>query len=194
MRPSRFLTATAVAALLLSGCSDDEPTPEFSDDVTASSTAADPSTTPVTESSPTAPVEPALPAEAEEATKAGAEAFVRYYVELIDFAQASGDVRGLTDAASRSCGTCSAGARSIERIHERGGRIAGGTHDVSRLSSSESSGLPGTWIVLAHIDVGRQIVRGAGDLDAVYPAGTTKVAFTVQHDSGRWQVTSWDVV
>lgn len=107
MRPSRFLTATAVAALLLSGCSDDEPTPEFSDDVTASSTAADPSTTPVTD-------EPA---------RLGPVESVRAWVSAHNKVVAGEPADDVYALSSPECETCKEIVEPIIETYDDGGRF-----------------------------------------------------------------------
>lgn len=177
--------AAAVLALALVACDDEpEPTPE---PTAPSSTAVSETSTP-TEPTPTGPVEPTLPAAAEEATKAGAEAFVEYYVALINYAQKTGDVATLTDIAEPACEGCRAGTDSIAEIYRRGGRITGGAYEVRRLETSRAT--KESWTVIAHLRVGDQTVRGAGDLDQTYPGGRSKLLFGTWHRAGRWTVST----
>ena len=79
------LAAGLVAAgLLLSGCGGDSPEPKPLPKDSKSSPSASPSATP-----------PEMPAAAKKKTKAGAIAFVRHYVELINYAGRSGEPRPL---------------------------------------------------------------------------------------------------
>jgi hypothetical protein len=60
-------------------------------------------------------------------TKAGALAFVRRYVEMLNRAQATGDVSELRRLSSSSCVTCGRVARSLASLYSTGGHLEGGT-------------------------------------------------------------------
>ncbi|UMG93577.1 DUF6318 family protein [Nocardioides sp. TF02-7] len=165
--------------LALVACDDEpEPTPE---PTAPSSTAVSETSTP-TEPTPTGPVEPTLPAAAEEATKAGAEAFVEYYVALINYAQKTGDVATLTDIAEPACEGCRAGTDSIAEIYRRGGRITGGAYEVRRLETSRAT--KESWTVIAHLRVGDQTVRGSRRSGPDLPRWTQQAAIRHLASSG----------
>ena len=48
---------------------------------------------------------------------------MRYYIATINYATATGDVRGLRPLATRGCASCKAITRTIKRIYDRGGVI-----------------------------------------------------------------------
>lgn len=104
------LTALALAGLLLAGCNgSDDPSPSTTS--SSSSTTATSSTTSTTSTTaPTAeaPVKPEFPAEAEENTQAGAEAFVRYYWDAVNYAWTAPDDKILIDLAAADCEACDA--------------------------------------------------------------------------------------
>jgi hypothetical protein len=190
MRSSLIRRSAAVAVVLLAGVSlvacDDEPDP--GPETESSSTPSEPSTSPVTTSSPTTPVEPTLPAAAEKATKAGAEAFVEYYWEVVNYAQRSGELGLLERLAVPTCGGCNSGASRLETIFERKGRIDGGQHSVHATTAAKSPS--GAWSVGVRVSVTKQTVRGAGDLNATYAASQTELIFGLTHDGSTWRVTS----
>lgn len=187
-------TAAAVVTLLLSvlvtGCEEDDPPnsppSSSSPSVPASSTPSDPTTT-VT----TGPVEPTLPAAAEAETKAGAEAFVEYYWEVVNYAQSTGDTDLLRSLSIAACAGCNGGAEAIERIYRRGGRIDGG---LTRVINTELVPKPsGGWTASQTVHVDRQRIVGAGDLDQTSRAGRLDLVLGVSFQSDAWLVTSLDV-
>lgn len=123
MRGTHTTVLTCLLALALTACTaDDDPdaTPP-SPTVATRSTSA--SSAPATD--PKAP--PELPPAAREKTTAGAKAFVRYYVEVINFGFTNNASEPLRASSSRSCKVCEELARTIERNKRGGGGQVGGT-------------------------------------------------------------------
>ncbi|RYZ14550.1 MAG: hypothetical protein EOO70_07575 [Myxococcaceae bacterium] len=75
---------------------------------------------------PTTPAAPELPDAATKPGAKGAEAFVRHYVRLINFAQRTGDTSALESASALQCESCSKGVKYVRDIYEAGGSISGG--------------------------------------------------------------------
>ena len=163
-----------------------EPEPEFTD----SSSAASTESSATDEPSPSGPVEPTLPAEAEEDSRTGAEAFIRHYWEVVNYAQKTGDTDPLKVIQFEHCEPCTAATRSVEKIYRRGGRVSGGSYKVIRARATETP--TGSWAVVVRLRVGRQIVTGAGDMDQEYEPGTTTDLFTVRRTPQGWRVASWE--
>jgi len=97
---------------VVGGCSD-----ESDGDVVATPvTPASPTPTPSTTSTPSPtepsgsdspdPVEPSLPAAAEGDSVRSAKAFVRHYIELLNYAMTTGDTDAFRAAATDGCGGC----------------------------------------------------------------------------------------
>ena len=191
MRTRTLAVIGLVAALTLSACSDDSPEPRFEPESSSAAATTTPSS-PTTEASETEAVEPTLPPEAQEATKAGLEAFVAFYWKVVDYAEVTGDVQLLRTLSVDDCKTCAGGIEAIEDVYERGGRITGGTYELVSMRAFESDETPGAWIVAASVRVGRQVVRGAGNLNETYPAGTQDLAILAEYDADRWQIASWE--
>ena len=82
-----------------------------------------PTSTPTAEATddPNAPVEPVLPAGAEADSRAGAEAFVRYYIELLNYAGLTGDVAELRQQAA-DCLSCDSLVDTFRQTYADGGR------------------------------------------------------------------------
>lgn len=114
-------TAALLAALLaspvLSGCSGD-----------GGASTPTPSPTP-TSTSPTAsptPQPPAMPEAARAHTPEGAEAFVRHFWAVVDYASANLDPDAVQDLVLESCTGCQGGIASLEEIRRNDGRVNGG--------------------------------------------------------------------
>lgn len=174
-------------ACLLGGCDGSTATPEPKDTFTPSESSDSPT---ATESTDAGPTEPVLPDVAKEATKAGAEAFVRYYWDVVNYAQHSGDIQTLRRINFPSCAPCNAGWKWISKIYGRGGRIIGGELTINDLEIVPSGG---GWVASVSLTTTRQSVRGAGDLNSNYGTKGSDVVMTVRHSRALWQATSMDV-
>lgn len=121
-RTVRALTALALAVVLgvtLSACTETaEPKPLASPAATASSTAP---TSPAPPAPPSTPTPPTMPPEARGTSAASAKAFVRFYVEMINFATSSGDIEALRALDDGSCRSCAAVAKRINDVYDSGG-------------------------------------------------------------------------
>jgi hypothetical protein len=186
MRSSLIRRSAAVAVMLLAGVSpvacDDEPDP--GPETESSSTPSEP----LTSGSPTMLVEPTLPVEAGDGTRAGAEAFVQYYWDVVNYAQATGDVGLLRSLAQPSCTGCEGGAELIAKVYDRGGRITGPGYRVTGMEPARSPS--GHWTVVVHTHVGTQVIRDAGDLNQRFPGGPGKWLMGVSRIEGSWSVTT----
>ena len=171
-----------VSVLALGACSGGDPQPKIADPTPTLPTS--PSTTAVS-----GPAAPTMPAAARGADAAAAEAFVRFYWDMVNYAQVTGDVEGLKRLASR-CGTCDAAVDYIVDIYDRGGRIEGGEGTFRNLRAS----------FLDHNGGARAIVRGdlvstrqRVDLpgskdDESYPGGTLPFEVLTEVTSDGWIV------
>lgn len=124
----RLVTAAAVLApLVLAGCGGDDPEPRLPSAAPSSST---PSASPV--STPTE--EPTLPPEAKGNDEAAAEAFVRYYYDVVNYAQATGEVKTLRSLSLPSCDACAGGADYLHEMYRHGGSQEGGAYTVEEVT------------------------------------------------------------
>ena len=100
----RTALALTLAGLLLAlgACSEGDPRPKIAPSETPSSPTGSASA-----SESPGPSEPAMPKAASKRTDAGAEAFVRHWIQVVNFAQASGDTRLLGEiSTARKCLAC----------------------------------------------------------------------------------------
>ena len=180
----RIALAALALPLLLAGCADDDPVPKIPD--TSTPTAS------VTETSD--PVEPTLPPEAEGKGNEAAEAFVRYYYETVDYAQATGDTNGLRMLAGPECDACRGGADAIDEIDGQRGTIEGGKHTVDSCVLTGRRGVPGEGAIyyatvrVSHTD---QVVQGTKKLDGNYGAGSDELRFELVRGETGWLVSEW---
>lgn len=190
----RFLVAPLACVMLvcaLGACEDAaSPAEPTSSPSSVESTELSPSPS-ATSTEPTGPVEPTLPAAAEKSTKDGAEAFVEYYWEVVNYASATGDTSTLKDISLHGCQTCWSGIAWIDDVYAAGGRITGGSYEVLRQTSQRTPS--GSWGVAARIKVGRQAVQNAGTLNETFPKGVRSHILDVSLDRSGWQVVSWEI-
>ena len=179
----RALGAAAVAACLVGvgGCSsgeaDSAPSP--------TSSSSTPSETPSASPSPTA-VAPTMPPEAAERTAAGAEAFVRHWFEVLEYAYATGDASELRQYSAENCASCNRFLERIEGEYARGGSFEGVAVDVVSAAAPPPDDLGA--LVSAQIMESRAIARdGSGAVVSDTPArGPTGIVFAVEWRDGRW--------
>lgn len=135
----RAVAALAAGLCLASAACTAEP---GADPPTATPTAtAPPTTTSSTTPTSSAPATstpgdlkaPVMPAQARVNSRAGARAFIRYYLAALNYGYLAGDSRAVARVAARDCAVCGAFANNIERIQRRGGGQTGGIWSVARL-------------------------------------------------------------
>lgn len=122
------VAAISVLALALSACGSSEeesPPPAMTPTPSASPVAASPT--------PEVPAGPAMPAAAREHTEAGAEAFVEYFWEVVNYAQATGDTQILRELSATGCTGCDAGISGVEKVYANAGVILGGEARVQTI-------------------------------------------------------------
>jgi hypothetical protein len=98
-----------------------------------------------------------MPPEARGTTPAAAEAFVRHWVEVLNYSGPAGDSRQLRRISGSDCLDCDAIADAIQDVSRRGGRIAGRGWTVLRLRPSPGS-RSSHWVVRADVQVHPQTV------------------------------------
>lgn len=121
-----MLLVAVVGAVLVSGCTAETPA---NDTLPTASEGAESSA----ELEPLGPADLPMPAEAREQTPAGAEAFIRYYVDLLNRAQRDLDTTYVTQF-SADCDTCSALIVGLNAYAAEGYLISGGTIRVGAIN------------------------------------------------------------
>jgi len=176
-----------VSVLALGDCSGADPEPRFAPPSTSAPTS--PSTTAVS-----GPVEPTMPAAAKGTDAAAAEAFVRFYWEMVNYAQATGDLDGLQSLADASCAACREGTSYLERVFSDGGEISGGAATVRvRTTGFVKDQGRSNAVVVFDVSSTRQRVDYPGDRrDESYPGGVTRLSAILIPHAGTWLMSSWN--
>lgn len=164
--------------LVLAGCGGDpkaEPSPTPS--------------TPVTSPVSSTPTPPAMPDAAKANTKAGAIAFVRHYIELINYLQATGEDAPLAEASRPSCKSCGAVIRAAKSIYDAGGHIEGGTWTISGAAASQPTS--GLWSVRVTGRIAPSKVVGTGSATPKTGSGGPGDAEFFLTFTSQWGVSQW---
>jgi hypothetical protein len=176
-----LLVAVAFGAAVLSGCQDNPAPPPLEST----------STSPTPSSSPTAAA-PTLPAEARGTSQAAAKAFVRHWIDVLNYAGASGDHDAIRQVSDGSCTACAAIADFIEQVNVSGGRIDGkgwAVRDVKVVSLDP--GESATVDVLTRVHV--QHVRETEESEVQrFLGGRRLKTFWLTASDANWVVTRLD--
>lgn len=162
-------------ALVLAGCGGDPPPMAPS--------------TPSPSASSTSLAAPVMPEEAKEDSKDGAESFVRHYVRLINFAQATGDSTGLRAASWERCQACSRVSDAIDRLYQAGGHIEGGGWNLRKSFATRETHSK-SWLVVASISYPKQLVIEPGKGTRELKGGRNSFRFQVKPQEPS-KVLSW---
>lgn len=150
------------------------------------------SPTPAVTPSSTPTAAPVLPEEAKANTKAGAIAFVRHYVELINYAQATGDTKALAQVESRTCESCTNGRKYLYDLYSRGGHVEGGAFhptSVQAIGKAEDA----DWLVLTTLKIDPEIVKRPWQSPPAkhHKGGLELASYFVTYSGDRWSISKW---
>jgi hypothetical protein len=147
--------------------------------------------TPVTSPASTTPSPPAMPDAARANTRAGAIAFVRHYIELINYAQATGDVGALAAVEEGTCKSCSAASEGVRKHYESGGAIKGGDWHVRSANVVRNDAISG-WVVDLVVRFDRQVVMfGNSRPKEINPPAQSVISVQVSRSEDAWKVLEW---
>jgi hypothetical protein len=173
--------SSALCCLALSSCSHgaDTATPARASTTSRSTATASPG-------SPQRPTEPVMPALAKQHSTAGAKAFIRYFVSVLNYSHHAHSTTRLRTLSADDCLVCAVIARSIDAMRRSGGQQTGAEWNCLDVAS-----LPGThprgrnFVVQIHISRGKtQRSRGAV---------TQSIKQSVVHDDFflMWRAGTW---
>lgn len=177
MRTPLLIASAALTAALLAGCGGNDPAPS-------------PSPTPSPTAGATGRVAPPLPQAATVHTKAGAIAFVRHYVDLINYAQATGDTTQLHAAGSAGCSACRAVERNINRIYRSNGTFDGGVTVIARVIDALTYPITHGYTVDLAVRIEPSTVTTNGKANHS-KGGRNLLSVIVQPSANAWEVREW---
>jgi hypothetical protein len=186
MRLGTACAAWGVAcAIALTSCSGgDDP----AGGLTPRSSPATTSTQATSSSPPPEPGPPQLPALARQHTNAGAKAFVRYYIDVLNYAYQRLEPRALARLSSRSCVFCEALITVVRRLRTDGGYQDGGRWQPKGtfIAAVEDDG---GRVVLTQIHVGhgRSRAKPGEPINRIRPR-----SFTLESHL-KWRNQSWSL-
>lgn len=167
----RFGGIVLAALLILGACSSDpqpkEPKPS------------------ATTATPTASA-PSMPAQAKQDTPEGAAAFVKHYIDVVNYASSTGDVEELSRLSSPKCEGCQSYIKLYRDTYAAGGYFKGGDWKAGKLrlefGGSEQ-------FVTTRVDVARGEYKRT-DSDSVRQSrgDDTTISFGVDRPSSVWQI------
>ena len=190
----RIALAALALPLLLAGCADDDPVPKIPDASTPTASVAETADP----GDPDDPVEPTLPPEAEGKGNEAAEAFVRYYVAVVDFSRQTMEPERIRALSTAGCTGCEGLSQLIQKVNANGGRIAGGDQQIKEVRAEEL-GVPGddeAFRATATVRTTEQTIAGSGveGLDGVRAPESLRYEFVVLRSGSQWRVSEWDVL
>jgi hypothetical protein len=130
---------------------------------------------------------PERPKAAEGATLAAAEAFIRYYSDLMNYAADTGDTSPMLSASEAGCETCQTYADFVKVSNAANGLLTGDYREhlkkVSELSRGQGGHLGGSAVVTVGAYVSRQ-TRSATPFQS--KATTYSRQFALSPQDGNW--------
>ena len=179
MRTRQLLLLLAVvAALVLTGCGD------------SADPASPPRASPTSTSSPSVSAAPSLPPAAAAHTKAGAIAFVRHYIALINYSQATGDVTALDRVEATNCSSCRSVRKQLTKMYRAGGWIRGGQLQVVKVQALRGA-TTGSFNVDVAVRSRPERVREADGQMHRIPGGGNIITVIVHPRNSGWVVFQW---
>lgn len=198
------ISFSAVAALVLSGCSNDEGPQGSPSNGPASSTArtatatpsilATPKPTPVYKPADAkgraqnvpVPVKPAL---ADKNSKEGLEAFARYWYSLLNYGFETGDLTGWVKVTSTTCEFCNVLKNSITVGYKEGRWQVGGRLSTPSVESRYKSGAQSQQVIVQVIQEKTQYYKADKSVGRSPAAGSNTASVVLaKYSSGRWTV------
>ncbi|MGZ6744997.1 MAG: DUF6318 family protein, partial [Nocardioides sp.] len=118
------------------------------------------------------------------------EAFVKYFWDVVNYAQATGETRTLTGLGPK-CASCEAGASAIRQVYDHGGRIIGGEGRLvgARYGFVNNEGHRRSIVTCTVIST-RQVVD-LTDSRKVYPASSLSYQFLLDPAANGWAMVTF---
>ncbi len=173
----RFGGIVLATALALGACSSD-PAPREPDTTTTTSAAPTPTAT-----------LPTMPPQASEDSPEGAAAFVKHYVDVFNYAAATGDVEELSRLSSPDCDGCQKYIDLYTETYKAGGYFRGADWTLGELQL----GLEGdtTFVTTMATTEPGPYRTSQGTPEQMSTGADNKVSFAVSRNSDSWKVSQF---
>ena len=140
--------------------------------------------------SPTRAV-PTMPPQASEDSAEGAAAFVHHYVDVFNYAAATGDVDELTRLSSPDCDGCQRYIELYRDTYAAGGYFKGGDWKLGELKVS--AGKPETVLFAKITSPAGRFRESSDSTPTVGNAEDTDLTFVLEHSEKRWLLTTLEL-
>lgn len=179
----------AAAALALSACGG-APTSDPSSSSQSAAPTIDARPTPASSTAPARNIAvPELPEAAKQNTKEGFEAFVYYYVSLLDYAYQTGDTGPARAKADDGCTMCKVATEDIDRSFKSGMWNVGGNVSISAFATDGEPDINGLWV--AQVTLNQSELANASAARGVstsHPATSASLLATAEYANGDWSM------
>jgi hypothetical protein len=181
LMPGLMLGPALGLVLGLAGCGSTHPAAPASP---SSSPVTPVGTSPTTDPTANPPV---MPEVARQHTKAGAKAFVTYYVDLITYAETTLKTDAVRQLSMPTCSGCLGGIHGLRKIARQGGQITGAGLSVSNL---RSEAIDDHGVVTLAFDLANTAERISipGKPTVLHPAGKHPMIMTLVARPNGWVV------
>ncbi|MGZ0148855.1 DUF6318 family protein [Kribbella sp. WER1] len=192
-RPTLALLACLATTTLLTACTKSSPEagqpntappPASSSSATTSTGTPRGSTSSSLPATPTVP--PTRPTTATGTSLAAGEAFVRYYVSLMNYASTTGDIAPMVSASDAGCHLCKAYSDYVHKVNAANGGLKGDyferVNDVPDLFRGDSGRLGG----YAAVTIGSYTSNDASGKPVTSAVRKYKREFTLSPQQGSW--------
>lgn len=180
LRGAAWACALVAGGLVIGGCTPVEPEPRPTTPVETSTSAPE-------TSEPTVAA-PEMPNEAAEASAAGAEAWVRHWIDLLNYAYDTGDTEPLAALSPSVCKVCSGTISDINEIYGAGGRLEGAEMVPSRVLSPPPDARNLVAVGVTFTEAASIRVNADGSRTEEPATAETEVGFVLVHENGAWQL------
>ena len=185
--PGLTLSFSLSFALLMSGCTGDDTGQD--PDVATTAVPTEPQTaTAPDEAVPRTTEPPSVPLAAKKNTDVGAEAFVRHWVDVLNYSRSTGYAEELQALSDTSCAGCRGYVESFSTIYgSGGGSIKGGEATLSNLRTvPDSNGAD--WSGVATIEFAAFTVIESDKTRQRFTADEGRLTVEVVWDADAWEM------
>ena len=192
-RVSKSSVAILAASILLSACGGgDKPDPSSSTSSPTTSTSTP--TAPVSPTTAGPTIDPSIPAAARAHTPAGAEAFVRYFIQRVNLAWTAPRAGILSPLCQASAIACSANEHTATRLTKEGHHYNGNPITVVFIGLLDSTGKNQLGIIANVIQERRSEVDAAGKIYVTDQHKNLRLHFELLYTGQAWSVASTKLV